>query len=256
MSDFTDELARFARAIVRGEAISPQIDLSYSNYSQDTAIEIYRNNYRGNLHDALAGAYPVIQQLVGEEFFRFMARQYIAQHPSASANLHHYGAQLADFLASFEPVQELVYLPDVATLEWACHVACFAENTGALALDQLARIPVWQHADLILHTACQMVHSSFPVVAIWQAHQPDAACDFQISLDEGGCIALVSRQSDIVRVEELSAASANWLARIQNSEALGVATEATLARYPDFDLQAALLDLAGVLTGFELGTTS
>ena len=34
------------------------------------AMEVYRNNYHGNLHDTLAGAYPVIEQLVGKDFFR------------------------------------------------------------------------------------------------------------------------------------------------------------------------------------------
>jgi len=83
-----------ARTIVLGEKSLEQINGNHSNYPVDVAIEIYRNNYRGNLHDALAGAYPVIKQLVGDEFFRFLARKYIEKYPSRSANLHQYGEEL------------------------------------------------------------------------------------------------------------------------------------------------------------------
>ena len=119
MSMLSDDLSDFARTIVRGEEPSPQIDASYQHYSATIAIEVYRNNYRGNLHDALAGAYPVVEQLVGRDFFRRVTRKFIEQHPSISGNLHHYGAEMAGFVAAFEPAQGLAYLPDVAALEWA-----------------------------------------------------------------------------------------------------------------------------------------
>jgi hypothetical protein len=112
MDELNKELAQFARSIVLGEAPSPQINEAYANYAVDTAVGVYRNNYRGNLHDALAGAYPVIVQLVGEDFFRYMARCYIGAHPSRSGNLYHYGDKLAEFVADFEPAQGLAYLAD------------------------------------------------------------------------------------------------------------------------------------------------
>ena len=116
-----DDLSDLARAIVRGEEPSSQIDTNYQNYSVTIAIEVYRNNYRGNLHDTLAGAYPVIEQLVGKDFFRLLTRRFIGQHLSHSGNLHHYGAEMAGFVAAFEPAQELAYLPDVAALEAVSH---------------------------------------------------------------------------------------------------------------------------------------
>lgn len=35
-----------------------------------SAIEVYRNNYRGNLHGTLVGAYLVIEQLVDATIYR------------------------------------------------------------------------------------------------------------------------------------------------------------------------------------------
>ncbi|TAJ81241.1 MAG: DUF2063 domain-containing protein [Gallionellaceae bacterium] len=257
MADLNDDLSGFARAIVHGETPAAQIKDSYPNYSADIAIEVYRNNYRGNLHDALAGAYPVIKQLVGDDFFRFMARKFVEQHPSHSANLHHYGAELADFVAGFAPAQELVYLPDVAALEWACHVAYFAADAGKLSLERLAQVPPEQYPYLILraHPSCGIVRSRYPVSAIWHAHQPGADSDFHIDLASGPAIALVSRIGDVVQVDDVSEAEADWIQRIQSGEMLGMATVATLGRHPDFDLQATLLKLAtqNVLIAFTHG---
>jgi hypothetical protein len=250
------DMSDFASAIMRGNELPGRVDTTYQNYLVSTALDVYRNNYRGNLHDTLAGAYPVIAQLVGEEFFHYLTRQFIAQHPSRSGNLHHYGAEMADFVASFEPARTLPYLPDVAALEWACHRAYFAEDVNTLNIARLAQIPHEQYPDLILrtHPSCHLVRSRYPVVAIWHAHQPGAEVDFQIDLDSGASLALVGRSDDVVIVNELSAAEADWLQAIQAGMSLGEATAATLEHDPDFDLQGLLLNLVaqGVLTDINL----
>jgi len=260
MRGLNDELSDFARAIVRGAPPSAQIDASYRNYTVDVAIEVYRNNYRGNLHDALAGAYPVVEQLVGKDFFRHVTRHYIANHPPHSANLYHYGAAMAGLVAAFEPARELPYLADVAALEWACQRAYFADDAAMLDFEKLALIPPEQYPELLLftHSACQMVRSRYPINAIWQAHQPGADSDFHIDLDSGPCIALVSRKDDVVLVNEIPEADADWLQCLQAGSTLDAATADTLERHPDFDLPAALLQLVGrhVLTGFSTGTGS
>ncbi|OIR18440.1 hypothetical protein GALL_17690 [mine drainage metagenome] len=254
-----EELANFARAIVRGEMPSPRINQAYTNFSAEAAIGVYRNNYRGNLHDALAGAYPVVKLLVGDDFFRFLAKRYIEQHPSCSANLHHFGSELADFIAAFEPAKELVYLPDVAALEWACHVAYFVDDGIALDIGKLAQVAPERYSDLVLHThpSCQVVRSPYPVAAIWHAHQPGAPEDFHIDLDGGPGYALVSRKDDIVRVSELTGAEAIWLERVQAGISLGDATAETLALNPGFDLQGTLLKLMAqnIFTTFNVGAT-
>ncbi len=260
MSAPRDDLTRFALGIVRGQDVPDGMLSGNANYSAATAIGIYRNNYRGNLHDALAGTYPVMEQLVGTDFFRHMTRHYIGLHPSCSGNLHHYGAVMAAFVASFEPARQLPYLPDIAELEWACHCAYFADDTTTLDLAGLARIPAGRYSDLVLsvHAACQLVHSRYPIAAIWHAHQPGAGREFHIDLDSGGCIAMISRKDDVVRVGELAAADAAWLQGILAQATLGEATAATLEHYPDFDLLAVLTSMVAqdVIIGFNLRDVS
>lgn len=252
MPALPEDLSDFARVIVHGDAPSARIAAGYPEYSVDVAVAVYRNNYRGNLHDALAGAYPVVEQLVGKDFLRLITRRFIGLQHSRSGNLHDYGAEMAAFLAAFEPARGLPYLPDVAALEWACHRAYFADDAAALDIGTLARTPAEHYPGLILHIhpACRLLRSSYPVAAIWQAHQPGADSDFRIDLDAGACNALVSRKDDCVLVGELSDTEAAWLNRIQSGASLGAATDRALELKSDFDLQSALLKLLqlGVLT--------
>jgi len=245
MPSLNKDLSELANAIVRGKDPSLQIESAYMNYSLTVAMEVYRNNYHGNLHDTLAGAYPVIEQLVGKQFFRLLARKFIEQHHSRCGNLHHYGEEMAAFVASFEPARGLTYLPDVAKLEWACHFSYFAEDAISLNLKKLAEIHEENYLDLLLqiHPACQVISSSYPIASIWHAHQPGAPSDFNIDLDVGTCNALVSRKDGYILVSELSNADLAWLESIQAGTPLGFATEHTLENYSDFDVQASLLNL-------------
>jgi hypothetical protein len=256
MNALSDDLLGFSRTIVRGDELLPGMNHANRHYPVETAIEVYRNNYRGNLHDALAGAYPVIEQLVGKEFFRHLTRAYIEQHVSRSGNLHHYGEQMTSFIAAFLPAQHLVYLPDVAALEWACHSAYFAADAGTLNTGKLSLVEQEHYANLVLvfHPACHVVRSKYPVADIWHAHQPGAPDDFHIDLESGPSNALVMRKDDVVLVGELTEADAVWLSSIGAGNTLGEATADTMERYPDFDLQAGLGNLVtqGVFTDFHV----
>lgn len=256
MNVLHDELADFSHAIIKGTASSVRFTTS-PQYSAAVGLEVYRNNYRGNLQDALAGAYPVIGQLVGAEFFHILARDFITQHGSCSANLFDYGAELGDFLEDYEAARSLSYLPDMARLEWAFHRAYFATDAEPFDLARLSQIALSDYANLLLHVqpACRIVASTFPIVAIWQAHQPRGV--FEINFSQGGEIALVYRQEDVVLVREILPDEAYWLGAVMHGQRFGLATTATLEAFPTFDLQNTLLLFAslGIWTDFTLGET-
>ena len=58
-------------------------------------VDIYRNNLREGFIKALALEFPVVQRLVGEEYFRQLAVLFHSDHPSRAGNLH--------FIESGEP---------------------------------------------------------------------------------------------------------------------------------------------------------
>ena len=244
MSAWPDDLTLFGDAI-RGLGVLPGDKIICSNYPASTAVGIYRNNCIGNLQGTLAAAYPVIEQIVGKEFFCMMMHKFIDQYPSHSGNLHLYGAELGDFISSFEPAHGLAYLTDVARLEWVCHRAYFAADAEVFDVARLARISAeqYEHLHLLIQPACQVIRSCYPVATIWHAHQPGMPDEFHIDLDSGAENALVSRNDDVVLVNVLPAAEADWLGRIQAGMPLGDATTATLERHASFNLQSTLLKL-------------
>ncbi len=241
MPAWRDELLCLATAIRGHGTLSDGISAKL-HYPLDSALNVYRNNYRENLHDSLAAAYPILVQLVGSDFFKQMVRQFIAQYPSVSGNLHLYGAQMADFLAHFTAAKGLPYLSDFSRLEWACHQAYFAADSASFDLLRLHELAEAEYEKLIwqCHPACCVLCSPYPLLAIWRAHQPGAHSNFRIDLDQAGGDLLVNRTLNGVEVSALSPDTADWLRRIQAGLALGKATEATLTSYPDFDLPATL----------------
>jgi hypothetical protein len=80
-------------------------------------FNVYRNNVAASLTDALATGFPVIAKLLGEEFFRAMAGVFLRAHPPGDPRLQLWGGKFPGFLARFEPVAHLPYLPDMARLE-------------------------------------------------------------------------------------------------------------------------------------------
>lgn len=206
-------------------------------------LQIYRNNLFESLTHALAAVYPVVAQLVGEAYFRHVARRFIADHPLASGNLHGFGCELPATLAALQSAAELPYLADVAALEWAWHEVYHAAECVSLQPAQLGDVPAAQQMDLGLQLApaARLIASPYPILHIWQAHQPDAdAGEFSISLDEGGVRLLVLRRSLEIEFVLLDEAEDRWLRSLASGSTLAEATLAAFEEGPAFDLAATL----------------
>jgi len=191
-------------------------------------LAVYRGNVVGATGKALAGAYPIVGKIVGEEFFDAVAREYLRRHPSASGDLNEYGAAFADFLAVFPHTQDLPYLPDVARVEWLAHRAYFAADAAPLDFERLAS------TRFALAPACALMRSAWPVARIWQIHQNDFTGEFSVDLNTGAENVLVYRPRFRVLVRALSDAHYRFL------DALAGGTP--LASEPEFDVAHALVD--------------
>lgn len=143
-------------------------------------FDVYRNNVAVSLTEALATGFPVIAKLVGEEFFKAMAGVFLRAHPPEDPRLQLWGGRFPGFLARFEPVAHLPYLPDVARLELGLRQSYHAADATPLPIagrdpaEVLALRPRLAPATLILR-------ARFPVLTIWQRNtgQPDLRIDWQ-----------------------------------------------------------------------------
>jgi len=167
--------ALFAQALLQPAQPCPDGLRVWNGSDPALRFAVYRNNVLVSLVDALATTFPVVQALVGEEFFRAMAALFVRTHSPQSRILAWYGADLADFIEHFEPAGSLPYLADVARLEMARVRAYHAADVAAVpsealqaALAQPERLASLR---LGLHPSLQVLASRYAVFSLWAAHQ-------------------------------------------------------------------------------------
>ncbi|MCL9653698.1 DNA-binding domain-containing protein [Pseudomonas protegens] len=230
--------ALFAQALLSAESICPEGLCSSNGADPASRFAVYRNNVQGSLINALAEAYPVLAQLVGQTFFNAMARLYVQDYPPYSPLINDYGQDLADFIQGFAPAATLPYLADMARLERLRVEAYHAADAEPLQPAQL--LAAMNQPDrlgqlcLQLHPSLRTLHSAFAVVSLWAAHQSDAAWPaFDLHQSQH---ALVLRDALEVRVIALDAGSATFIDSLRHHWPLEIAAAYALDAQADFDL--------------------
>ena len=218
-------------------------------------FSVHRNNLHASLIDVLRARYPVIERLVGEDFFKAAARIFATAHPPRTPVLIEYGGGFPAFLESFEPARGLPYLGDVARLEWLRHAAYHAADQAPLTAASLAGVPPESAGGLTfaLHPSAGLIASPFPIVSIWETNAFDEQVR-PIGPELPGEAALVIRPELEVSVLRLDAAEHAFTAALAAGQTLGQAMGKAAAR-EGFDLSPffAKLIAAGAFSGFTAG---
>src|SRR5579872_735082 len=131
---FRETVDAFAAALADPNRPAPAGTRGREGASDRRRFAVYRNNVAVSLIGSLAARYPVTRRLVGEDFFRAMARSYAAQNKPETPVLIHYGRSFPAFIAAFEPARDIAYLADVACLENAWVEAYHAAEATPLDL--------------------------------------------------------------------------------------------------------------------------
>ncbi len=235
----------FAEALLGAEPTVPPGIAAHTAAVPARRFAVYRNNVMASLGTALARRYPVIERLVGGEFFAAMARQFVMRHPPRSPLLAQYGEAFADFIAAFEPARELPYLADVARLEAARTRAYHAEDATPLGADGFAALDAEALGDLRLqlHPSAAILRSPFPIVTIWAMNSGELELR---PIETGqGEDALVIRPHMDVEVRALPPGGAAFLQSLADGLPLRDAVAAALADHAGFDLTGNLAGLIG-----------
>ena len=171
-------------------------------------LNIYRNTFVTGVTKALRLSFPAVERLVGAEFFEGAAAVFIAQQPPRAAYLDLYGEDFPAFLGCFAPAASLVYLADVARLEWAVNRAIHAADAAPLALERLGSLAPEDQLRVCFmpHPALSLLRCPYPVDAIWRGVlASDDAALAAVDLAAGPVHLLVERGPDGVQVHRLDA---------------------------------------------------
>ncbi len=203
-------------------------------------FDVYRNNVAVSLTEALAAGFPTIAKLLGEENFNAIAGLFLRQSPPASPLMMHYGAGFPEFLQTFEPLQHLGYLADVAHLELALRRSYHAEDATPIAPDALGEIDPLQLGNVVMTfaPAIELLHSPWPLHAIWAFNMADGPKPEAVAQD-----VLITRAGYDPVPHALPAGGHAAMVALMAGKTLGDAVTVGTEAAPQFDLGALLAPL-------------
>lgn len=205
-------------------------------------LQVYQANAGAAAERALAAAFPTVAALIGTASMAALARAYWHARPPSRGDLGELGEGLPAFIADSPSLAGEPYLADVARLDWRLHQA-------ERAADAPQGLPGLQHLGdtdpamlrLLLAPGAALLASRWPVVAVWQAHQPTAGpgvdrfAAARAALAAGkGDTAFVWREGWRPRVAAVSATEATFIAAVLAGQPLNRALDAA----PDLDFAA------------------
>jgi hypothetical protein len=253
LQSLAERQGQFAAAILDPDLALPPGLRSPHQCVPDERFAVYRNNVAVGLIEALRCAFPVVNQLVGDEFFGAMARVHALRCSPNSPVLLAYGAEFPAFIADFEPVAALPYLGDVARLEWLWLEAYHAEDAVPLAIADLRQMAIdnLPGLRLVCHPSVRYAQFAHPALTLWRAHQGNTK-PAVIKLHATPERLLVVRPHAHVEVIALSSGALAFLEAVERGGTIAAAVSAAVAEEPALAVAEmfSLLFGAGVFAGF------
>lgn len=246
LADLQNAFASFLRS-PPGDAVPAPLQgkVAMGGVDAGRRLAVYKNNVYAQLIDALAATYPAVLRLVGEEFFRFAAREFVASHPATEKNLAMYGKGFHDFLAKFEPAASVPYLADVAMLEYRYLAAYHSIDARSLPADRYSvLVREGGGSRVALHPSSQLMSSQYPVSRIWELNRSDAPIDGKISIEGQSEYLLIIRPQATVEVRRLSLGAFVALLALSGGSGLPEAVLTGRQAEPEANLHEQLLSLA------------
>lgn len=232
---------RFAAALLdpKSEHVLRDLKLKFGS-TNDVRVDrfsIYRGNLLAIWSKTLANAFPVVQRLVGDEFFEDLARLYGRAYPSQSGDLNFLGEHFPSFLSLQESLQGYPYIAAVADLEWVIHCNYYQQDQEKISLPQFISQAGEKLQESSLHFASgvSLHKSDFASYLIWLAHQGVEVEHLTVPL-ETPSYCIICRPQWQPTVVELSEASFRALEVLLQGEALAQALDVALQIQADFDV--------------------
>ncbi len=237
MTSLEQSQSAFAAALRDPTQAPPSSIAQRTAQASTRRFNVYRNNVFAGLIGVLEARYPAVQRLLGDEFFKAMARIFIDLHPPRSPVLIEYGSDLPEFLRTFEPAADEPYLPDVARLEWHIHRARHAADSAPLEASHLVQLDELSAASLMvrLPPAVSVVTSEYPIFSLWRANASAGLPNGQQTFS-GAEFVLVTRPGLVAEAVRIPKGSAVFIAALMDRKPLGAAIAVALAADPDFPL--------------------
>jgi hypothetical protein len=243
----------FSSALLDASYALPEGITSLFGSDINARFGVYRNNVMVSLIKVLEDNFPVVATLVGEDFFRAMAKAFALATPPRSPVMNEYGDQFAQFILNFAPAVSVPYLADMARLEWQCLVASEAADISAVNLESVNALiarpdtlaaSLWQ-----FHPSVALLDAQYAIASLWLAHQHESDLEVaqalaQVNPDQAETALILRHDLNIV-VKSLQVGERIFIQALMGAQCLGVALEMAMSKDQNFDFIALMGDLLG-----------
>lgn len=197
-------------------------------HASSRGLSAYRANAYASAERTLAGAYPIMVQLLGAENFSFLARDFWRQHPPQRGDLAQWGDAMVAYVRGAAQLQELNYLADVACIEWALHV-CVSAPDGEQNLASFALLTEQAPEQVCLQLAPStcVLPSAYPAASISLSHMGEGSLQDAVALLHTGTAqtALVWRQGFAPRLAVLPICEVSFVSAVCQGASLASALD-------------------------------
>ncbi|HIC7358825.1 TPA: DNA-binding domain-containing protein [Legionella pneumophila] len=216
---------------------------SHNEITNTFRFDIYRNTILQNLRHSLEITFPAIWKLVGKECADGLALRFIQDRNNLPTTncLDDWGAKFPLFLKSNPTVSHLLYLKNIAEIEWLKHLSYCSRDYLAINPQKLQnhlndRV---EKLTLIFNPSVFLYSSPYYLKNIFTLIENPLETD-SIDFQQIPSYAVISRQKNQTMTHWITQDLFHFLCHIKAGASLGLAYENTLENNPDFDLLTAL----------------
>lgn len=215
------------------------------NLSHLQRLNIYRNNTLISLQECLRGTYNVTSQIVGQEFFNQIAKNYIMRDPPREGCLLFYGKGFPFFLSKQPELGNLPYIADLAHFEWKMQSAFHAVDYPILTSEYLSSIEPSKLGKTIFkfHPAFHTMQSSYNIDELWQVHETkkiNSLDHFKIIKNRIKNSLVIYRKDCQVYFENIKPAQFSFVVSLKDGNNLIKSFEKAQSKNKKFDLVQAI----------------
>ena len=219
----------------------PDLLLGFTDADTNPAyLNVYLNGYYRACVDSLAASYPVVSSLVGEEYFRVLARAYVEAYPPTTGTLVGYGKHFTEFLRQRSDVHGLNYLPDAAAIDAAWLESYFAEEMAALTAADVESMNAGgidvSKLQVKLTPSTLLVNLKHAIVDTWIQIHEQGVLTSVTSVPELDCTVMLWRLDGQIHIKVLEAGESVLLSVLAGVSTLEAAATSAYQVDESFDL--------------------
>jgi hypothetical protein len=163
--------------------------------------------------------------------------KYNQQYRSPSGNLDDYGKYFPALISSLKKEHKLLYLKDIARLEWLYHLVYFAKDVKPIAIEKLQNLKPKEYykVKFKLHPSCYLQVSSYPIYTIWSFTEKNSRKKINIDKNSAEYV-LVERCNFKSNIHNISAEEYFFLENIKKKKNIYQIYKILSKSNPDFDI--------------------